>query len=83
MKNVYLRTVSLKNRKSCPTCKIKLEENESIYSSGEYIHAKWRNIEHFCKNCFNDFNEKLIRCSVYNFEYKSYQGCELPCWITG
>lgn len=80
MKNIYLRTVSLNNRKTCPTCKIKLEKDESIYSSGEYIRAKWRNIEFFCFNCFKEFNEKLVTL-FGKIEYKSYRGCKIPIWI--
>lgn len=50
--NEWFRTVSLGGRKSCPTCKCKLEAGESIWTWGEYIRAKWRNIGHFCKHCW-------------------------------
>lgn len=52
--NEWFRTVSLGNRKSCPTCKKKLEAGESIWSWGEYLNAKWRTILHFCKNCYEE-----------------------------
>lgn len=79
-KNVYLRIVKLNNRKSCPTCKTKLDEDQSIYSSGEYIRAKWRNIENFCQHCFPQLNKKL-RNEFDNLGYKGYQGCKIPSWI--
>lgn len=50
--NEWFTTVSLGNRKSCPLCKTKLEPNESIWSWGNYVCAKWRTIKHFCKNCY-------------------------------
>ena len=52
--NEYFRTVSLGNRKSCPTCGEKLQNGESIWSWGEYVRAKWRTVKHFCKACFEE-----------------------------
>jgi len=42
------------SRKSCPTCKAKLESSEFIWSWGEYHNARFRSITHFCKSCFSD-----------------------------
>lgn len=50
--NEWFRTVSLNNRKSCPCCKERLAEGESIWSWGEYVRAKWRTVKYFCKSCF-------------------------------
>lgn len=84
MKNIYIRTVSLNSRKSCPTCLQKLNE-QSIYSAGEYINAKWNNIRHFCSLCFES---NLKRdCEQYKMEtgkeirFVSYQGTKIPDWL--
>lgn len=50
--NEWFRPISLGNTKSCPSCKTKLEEQEKIWSWGEYIYGKFNCITHFCKNCF-------------------------------
>lgn len=52
--NEWFRTVSLGNRKSCPTCSAKLPAGESVWSWGEYVRAKWHTVKHFCVNCFED-----------------------------
>lgn len=51
--NEWFRKVSLGNRKSCPTCRAKIEQGESIWSWGEYIRAKWCTVKHFCKKCYD------------------------------
>lgn len=79
-KNVYIRPVKLNDRKSCPTCQIKLNKFESIYSSGEYIRAKWRNIEYFCVHCFSHLDKRL-KNEFDNLEYRGYQSCVIPNWI--
>jgi hypothetical protein len=83
-KNIYIRTVSLGNRKSCPTCLQKLN-GDLIYSAGEYVNAKWNNIQHFCSLCFES---NLKRdCEVYRtktgkeIEFVSYQGTKIPEWL--
>lgn len=50
--NEWFNPVEMGGRKSCPTCKEKLGENESIWSWSEYVNAKKRLIKHFCRNCF-------------------------------
>lgn len=80
-KNIYIRTVKLNNRKTCPTCRNKLEKFELIYSSGEYINCKWNNIGYFCIKCFNELDSKL-RNNFLNLEYKNYAGTKLPEFIT-
>ena len=50
--NEYFRTVSLNNRKSCPTCHTRLHPGESIWNWGEYVSAKWRTVKYFCSECF-------------------------------
>lgn len=83
-KNLYIRTVSLGNRKSCPECKIKLNGNP-IYSSGEYLNGKWNTTNHFCRNCFPQFQEKinLFQEQTKRFVvFKGYQGFHIPDWFT-
>lgn len=59
--NEWFRSVSLNNRKSCPSCKKKLEANEKIWSWGEYRFAKWNTVKHFCKACFaKEVREPLV-----------------------
>lgn len=83
-KNIYIRTVSLGKRKSCPTCSLKLNDR-SIYSAGEYINAKWNNIQHFCELCFSTNLKK--DCEIYEtktgkeIKFVSYQGTKIPEWL--
>lgn len=64
-KNIYIRSVKRGGRKTCPSCKLKLE-GRSIYSVGEYIRAKWHKAgEDFCEECchslldtINEFESK-------------------------
>jgi hypothetical protein len=50
--NEWFRPVSCGGRKSCPGCHAKLGKNESIWSWGNYVRAKWNTVTHFCKECF-------------------------------
>jgi len=83
-KNIYIRTVSLNNRKSCPTCSQKLD-GRLIYSAGEYVNAKWNTIQHFCELCFSTnlkkdcdvFKAKLVR----DIAFVPYQGTKIPDWL--
>lgn len=83
--NEYFRTVLLGNRKSCPTCKLKLHSGEKIWSWGEYQRGKWYTVEHFCSQCFYEVKARLLyhsnqcRCS-YNLQ--GYSGEKLPVWLT-
>jgi len=84
VKNIYIRTVSLNNRKSCPTCLQKLNGN-SIYSSGEYRNGKWNTIQHCCEFCFSNNLKK--DCESYQkysdreIVFVGYQGTKIPDWL--
>ena len=83
-KNMYIRTVSLNNRKSCPTCKDKLN-GQNIFSVGEYQNAKWKTVEHFCRNCFSNFSIKVKAFTEKtNREVilKGYQSFSIPDWMS-
>lgn len=74
------------SRKSCPTCKAKLEPNEFVWSWGEYVVGKWRTVKHFCKTCFpSEVQESLSShtddcgCQI---NLVGYSGTELPKWLT-
>jgi hypothetical protein len=83
--NEWFRSVSLGNRKSCPSCKAKLEAGESIWTWGQYLYGKWHNITHFCKNC-------VLECVVTPLcNHVADCGCKvefigkgeaLPRWLT-
>jgi hypothetical protein len=83
-KNIYIRTVSLANRKSCPTCSLKLD-GRLIYSAGEYVNVKWNTIQHFCELCFSSNLKK--DCEVYKaksgkeIKFISYQNTKIPEWL--
>lgn len=85
VKNIYIRTVSLNSRKSCPTCSQKLN-GRLIYSAGEYINAKWNNIRHFCSLCFG--NNLKRDCESYKansgkeIRFIGYQSTRLPDWLS-
>ncbi len=83
--NEWFRTVSLGGRRSCPTCKCKLEPGESVWTWGEYIRAKWRNIGHFCKACWETEVAGRLRdhtgdcgCTVNLVMYHAIR----PDWMT-
>jgi hypothetical protein len=82
--NEWFRTVSLSNRKSCPTCGTKLN-GESIWSWGEYHIGKWRTVKHFCRQCFPREVRQPLK------KHSSDCGCnitlvaknaELPEWLS-
>jgi hypothetical protein len=82
--NEWFRTISLGNRKSCPTCGHKLDESESIWSWGEYVHGKWNTIKHFCKYCFVEqvrdsleIHKDHCGCTIELVG----QGVKLPFWL--
>ena len=82
--NEWFRQVSLGNRKSCPCCKAKLAENESIWSWGEYVSGKWRTVKYFCRNCFEAEVASLLvshaddcGCLITLVGYH----CTLPDWL--
>mgnify|MGYP006321306985 FL=1 len=83
-KNIYIRTVSLAKRKSCPTCLQKLD-GRLIFSAGEYVNAKWNTVQHFCKLCFSTNLKK--DCEIYEtktgkeINFVSYQGTKIPEWL--
>lgn len=82
--NEWFRPVQRGGRKSCPTCKVKLEPGERIWCWGEYVHGKWHNVQDVCKACFPDILPKLKEhedeCGC-TFELVAY--CEsLPEWLT-
>ena len=56
----WFRTV-IDRRKSCPCCKVKLSTGESIWSWGEYVCGKWRTVKHFCRECFTDEVQRLLK----------------------
>jgi hypothetical protein len=82
--NEYFRTVSLGNRKSCPTCRTKLL-GESVWSWGEYHNVKWRTVKYFCRSCFKSEVLQLLQnhtddcgCIVSLVGYQT----ALPEWLT-
>ncbi len=82
--NEWFRPVSLGNRKSCPECHVKLAHNESIWSWGQYVNAKWRTIKYFCKECWpairGELNEHTGDCGcVVNLQMYH---CTGPDWLS-
>lgn len=83
--NEWFRSVSLGNRKSCPSCGDKLEPGEKVWSWGEYVRAKWRTVMHFCKHCY----EKSVCAPLLahagpcgcKIELVAYGGERLPEWL--
>lgn len=80
----WFQQVSLGHRKSCPECKAKLEQGESIWSWGEYINAKFRSIQYVCKSCWPDVQAKLqnhaSNCGC-TFELVTRWGVTQPAWM--
>lgn len=69
--NEWFRPVSCGGRKSCPKCQAKLGKNESIWSWGNYINAKWHTITYFCKECFQ------TRVADHLLEHAGECGCSI------
>lgn len=86
--NEYFRTVSLGNRKSCPSCGEKLPAGEQIWSWGEYAYAKWHTVQYFCVSCWGNGprnpKARLIEhrepCGC-SFNLVGYRGTRLPNWL--
>lgn len=58
-KNIFIQKVSRSGRKTCPTCKSKLNK-KSIYSQGEYINAKFKLCgPDFCYYCCSEFVDSI------------------------
>jgi len=72
----WFRPVSRGNRKSCPSCKCKLEAGEWIWSWGEYRHAKFRSIKDVCKNCWATVRKDLVA-------HTANCGCSVELVCTG
>ena len=73
------------SRKSCPSCRTKLEEGEWVWSWGEYINAKWHTVKHFCKHCYPEIRRDLeVHRSDCGCEFNliGYGGEILPDWLT-
>lgn len=84
-KNMYVRTVSLGGRKSCPCCKAKLD-GRPIYNFGEYIRVRWNTIESCCEKCYDGTMGPILR----NFKARNgnrpvdvvgYQGTKVESWM--
>ncbi len=81
----WFRDVLAGGRKSCPSCKAKLGEGESVWSWGEYHCAKWRTVMHFCKECFAAKVSKPLTAHAggcgCEIKLLGYQGRKLPDWL--
>ena len=82
--NEHFRTVSLGGRKSCPSCRAKLAEGESVWSWGEYHHARWYTVRHFCKECFkSDVKDPLLgHAGDCGCKINLVGHDKLPDWLT-
>lgn len=72
------------SRKSCPTCKSKLEIDEFVWSWGEYKSAKWHTVQHFCKSCFEQHVQLPLTAHAVGCGCKIElvaKGCSLPKWL--
>lgn len=80
----WFRTVERGGRKSCPSCRAKLEPGEWIWSWGEYVRAKFRCIRDVCKNCWPEVQKRLKDhagdCGCV-FELEA-RGASRPAWMT-
>ena len=84
--NEWFRPVQRGNRKSCPNCHAKLEPGEQVWYWGEYVNAKWRNVQDICKNCWPGIVPKLLEherqcpdnCTI---TLVGYGGYGLPSWL--
>ncbi len=77
---------STSSRKSCPTCKAKLEPNEFIWSWGEYHLARFRSITHFCKACFQEnvltpMAKHTTECGCL-IEFRRRGSIPMPGWLS-
>ena len=80
--HAYFRTVSLGNRRSCPTCKMKLGFDEEIWSWGDYQTGMWHTVAYFCQGCYRLTVQQRLLNSGYKVFLKGYRDAPLPKWIT-
>jgi len=83
----YTSYVTGTTRKSCPTCKAKLEPGEYVWSWFEYVNLRQQAITRFCKACFDQqVKSKLADhvescgCEI-NFIYYSAPSSGVPEWL--
>ena len=69
------------SKTSCPCG----ERKTSVYAWGQYVHGRWRTIEHFCRVCFESrvigrimAHAEPCGC-VFKFNVRS--GNRIPDWI--
>lgn len=78
--NIWLSEVSLRGRKTCPTCKIRLDPSNSVVSIGNYTCGIYRYYFYACRECYIDkINEAYIK-GVYKLCTRT--GCTVR-WLTG
>ena len=79
----WFRRVDRGGRKSCSNCRAKLLPGESIWSWGEYVNAKWRNVQDLCMNCWPEVRQRLLahkaECGCA-FELIGYHSTK-PSWM--
>jgi hypothetical protein len=68
---------------TCPCGK----KHTQCYAWGEYVHAKWQTVEHFCESCFP--TRVLNRLDAYSKSsgrevvFQARSGYKLPNFIRG
>lgn len=84
--NEWFRQVDRGGRKSCPSCRAKLEPGEKIWSWGEYLRAKWHSVKDVCKNCWPEVRKRLLAHEKDCPENCTIELCgrgdQLPHWMT-
>lgn len=84
-KNIYVRTVSMGKRKSCPSCYHKLLPGEHIWSAGQYIYGLWHTAINFCPHCYQEIVVSELK--RYSKRYNQhchiimYKGEQRPSWM--
>lgn len=61
------------------------ERHVQVWTWGQYVIGKWRNVMHFCEKCFDDrvkrpLNEHTGECGC-TVEMVGYHGEKLPAWL--
>jgi hypothetical protein len=67
-------------KKRCPCGR----GREPVMAWGQYVHARWRTIQHFCEKCFGDVLARMkahVTACGCSFEFQARSGYELPAWL--
>jgi len=71
--NIWVAQVSLRDRKTCPSCRTKLIADNCIVGVGYYHSARYHSLFYACKVCFDCRLAAHVIDGTYKLCYRSGQ----------